>query len=226
MRPPLFIVAVVFVVLAFEELAASEDAVRLVESKADITLVFGFDHATGVYTISLRNDGINNEVFADRFSDPSEYELVPGAVTFWVKINGELILSPVRYIGMPGAVTFNVDYLPSQSDGFWPSTEKEVCSSCVVERSFNLGDFVIPFLTRMSSWFDFFREPEGQFRGKTRYRDSQLLAEKLNYLSDIRKIELKMSCATTILSREGLRLHVETDWILLSPETYASWNAP
>ena len=199
---------------------AAEEAVRLVESKNKMALAFSLDRTSDVYTISLRNDGINNEVFTDQFSDPSEYELVPGAVTFSVKINGELILNPARYIGMPGAVAFNVDYRPSETYDE-RKYGKEICSSCVVERSFNLRDFVIPFLTHMSSWFGRFLEPEGQWR-ETRFRDSQLLAEKLDYLSDIRKIELKMSCGTTILSRENLRLHVETDWISLSPDTYAS----
>ena len=138
--------AVLSVVFALEEPAASEDAVRLVDSKADMTLAFGLDRATGVYTISLRNDGVDSGVFADRFSEPSEYEIVPGAMTFLVKINGELVLNPIRYIGMPGAVSFNVDYLPSQSDGlkYWIEN-REICGSCVVERSFSLRDFVSDF---------------------------------------------------------------------------------
>ena len=53
------------------------------------------------------------------------------------------------------------------------------------------------------------------------YEELDVLARDLDYLTDIRQLEMKMVSITKILSKGDLLLRVETEWIELSPERYA-----
>ena len=191
-----------------------------VSSDDDMTLRFSFDPERGVYKISLANRGENSETFEDLFWDDPEYELIPGNVWVSIRINDKLVPEPFYYYGLP-LTPFSPYYIPDQ----FPEPEKharEICASCSVEKTFHVRHFVNYILERVSRIFDASRSWDAQVNehGLPREQELQTLAQDLDYLSEIRKLEVQFSCRIVILSKDS-RLRVDTDWIQLSVEEYA-----
>ena len=211
-----FAIAVTLLVCTVNELMADQSDVSFVESKSDMTLGLRFDGATGHYRISLQNEGPDTEVFADLFSQAAEYEAIPGNVLTSIRINGKLVPDPFRTIDMPGMVDFN-PHIDPESLFVSEDHATEICSSCVIVRSFDIREFLHYILERVSGLYAEFRTRDVP----PRLRDVEMLAQELDYLSDIRELEVKMSCSMMILSKDNLLLRVETNWISLPPDKYA-----
>ena len=192
-----------------------------VSSEGEIALRFSFDLESGLYEISLANGGAGSEIFEDLFSDDSEYELIPGNVWISVKIDDNLVPEPFYFYGLP-PTPFSPYYIPD-----WiPDPEdhaRDICAFCSVERSFDVRHFVNHILERVSMIFDASRDWDAQWdeHGRLpREQELRVLAQDLDYLSEIRKLEIQFSCRTLILSKD-MRLRSDTDWIQLSVEEYA-----
>ena len=191
-----------------------------VASEDEMTLRLSFDPESGVYEISLANGGVDSEIFEDLFADDSEYELIPGNVWISVKINDKLVPEPFYFYGLP-LTPFSPYYFPD-----WirdpEDHAREICASCSVERSFDVQHFLTYILERVSGVFSLFKDRDSRRDeyGPARGQELRTLAQDLDYLSEIRKLEVMFSCRTLILSKD-LRLRADTDWIQLSVEEYA-----
>lgn len=171
------------------------------------------DAASGVYEISLRNKNENAEVFQDRFSEDSNYDLIPAAVTMNVRVNGKRV--PADPFDLSNSYGFNPHHHSGQLLG-WPNHAREICGSCTVKRSFHVRHFLDYILRRMSGFFAYLRARNGI----PDRPELNSLARELNYLSDIRELEINMTCWTRIWSREDRLLRVETGWVRLPAERY------
>ena len=190
-----------------------------VASEDEMTLKFSFDLESGAYKISLMNRGPDSEIFEDLFSDDSEFEQIPANVSISVKINDKLVPEPFYFYGLP-LTPFSPYYVPD-----WirdpEDHARDICASCSVEKSFELRHFVNYILERVYRIFEASRDWDAQREyGIPREEELRMLALDLDYLSEIRKLEVKFSCRTLILSKD-LTLRAETDWIQLSVEKYA-----
>ena len=158
-----------------DELMADQSVVSLVASKSDMTLGFQFDGARGYYHISLRNDGPDTEVFADLFSQTAKYEAIPGNVLISIRVNGKLVPDPLRTIDMPGMVEFN-PHVDPEIVLVSEYHAREICSSCAIERSFDIREFLDYILEVYLACI-----PSFGFEVPPRLRD--LETQELDYLS-------------------------------------------
>ena len=222
------VVAVLVASLACALVEADQggDSIELVSSHFGLTLKFSLDPDTGMYAISLRNDGEDTEVFADRFSDRSDYELIPGAVLLYLKINGKMVPNPLYYAGLPSRA-FSPYYRPDNYI-IWADYAQDICGSCVAERSFDLRHFVDHALRRTSKSFESLRRRQDRLRDRDlpeRIRKELDLARELDFLSGIRMLEVKLLFGVQILSKE-LTISNETEWIELPVDEYAPAYLP
>ena len=213
----LFIVAIAVASSSADNSVPSQGLLVTKTKAAGMVWELSLDPESGVYHISLRNENADAEVFQDRFSERSGYDLIPAAVTMYVRVNGKAMPDLSHFYRDEGeGFRFDPYHNPSN---FWVpgNNAREICGSCTMERSFHLRHFLDRILRRMSGFFAELRS-RNVLSGKP---ELDSLARELDYLSDIRELEIKLTCGTIIWSREDLVLRVETGWITLPAEQYA-----
>ena len=207
----LFLAGLMVVCMDHHQPMADKGTVYVHESRDGMKLGFRFNLADSSYTISVSNDNLGKEIYSDRFSDRSVYDLIPGNVWISIRINNVDIPNPLFYPGMPDMKWFN-PHLNLATYSERGDSAKEICGSCLIERSFDIRDF----LNYTLGWISEFYIGTEQL-DLSHAREIEILAEELEL---VKKLEIKISCGITVLSKDDLVLRVETGWIALPPETY------
>ena len=187
--------------LAFSMFCATEsvvigESIVAVTSQADMTLKFNFEPDTGIYKISLRNEGKESGMFLDWFFDKSRYEKIPGSIRMSIRINGEMITEAVGDNGR------NRSFSPrAYTNGTYVLEEEivaNICGLCAIERSYDIRDLMNDMFGYISTLSNRRQDPD--------------------FSLDIRKLEIKLSMWTTVVRDGRFLLRVESDWMMLGPQ--------